>query len=64
VKLFGRCPKCRETVDFESLIRKTVKRQKHQDQIVSGLSRLLSKKSEIHKKVEEPNSSDDDLFDF
>lgn len=63
VKVFGRCPKCRETVDFDALIRKSVNQQKHQDQIVSGLSRLLSKKSKFVKNIENEDP-DDSLFDF
>ncbi len=63
VKLFGRCPKCREAVDFDALIRKSVNEQKQQDQIVSGLSKLLSKKSKFVKNVENEDP-DDALFDF
>ena len=63
VKIFGRCPKCRESVDFDALIRKSVNEQKQQDQIVSGLSKLLSKKSKFVKNVENEDP-DDALFDF
>lgn len=63
VKMFGRCPKCRETVDFDSLMRKSVNEQKEQDKIISGLNRLIAKKSDFIKGTEEKDS-DDDLFDF
>ena len=63
VKIIGRCPKCHEMVDFDSLIKKTVTQQKQQDQIVSGLNRLVSKQVSYHKQVEKKDE-DDDLFDF
>ncbi len=63
VKIFGRCPKCRELVDFDSLIRKSVSEQKQQDKIVSGLTKLISKKNKFVKESES-DDSDDSLFDF
>ena len=63
VKIIGRCPKCHEMVDFDSLIKKTVTQQKQQDQIVSGLNRLVSKQVSFHKQLEKKDK-DDDLFDF
>lgn len=62
VKLFGRCSKCHESVDFDSLIKNSVEEQKKQDKIVSGLSKLLSKQATFVKQMDK--DEDDDLFDF
>lgn len=63
VKLFGRCPHCRESVDFDALIRKSVSEQRQQDKIVSGLSKLVSMKNK-YVKDSESDDPDDALFDF
>ena len=63
VKIFGRCPKCRELVDFDSVIRKSVNEQRQQDKIVSGLTKLISKKNKFIKESE-TEDPDDALFDF
>ena len=61
VKLFDRCPNCREIVDFDSLKTKTISQKKKQDDISDSLSRLVGMKSKFVKKHDE---EEDDLFDF
>lgn len=62
VKLFDRCPSCRENVDFDSIKIKSVATKKEQENVAGSLSRLVTMKSKIIKKKDDDD--DDDLFDF
>jgi len=60
VKLFARCPKCRELIDIE-LIKRSLNAQRQKNQ---GLSSSLNRMMSIGKHIQYEEDPDDDLFDF
>ena len=65
VKLFSRCPKCREIVNLEILKRNLNLQQMQAQNVSSSLSRMVSigRKTSYEEKEEEKDP-DEDLFDF
>ena len=64
VKLFSRCPKCRESVDLESIKRNLNRQQIQTHNVNLSLNRMMSFGQQIQIKDEEEKDEDDDLFDF
>lgn len=62
-KFFGRCPKCRQVVDFETMKREVTESQKKQETVSSRLTQMMSLRSQVGIEKED-SDPDDDLFDF